>query len=179
MMFLTALLIALPAFAGNIAPVIGARLGLLRFLARPIDRGVKWRAIPILGANKTWRGVVLGIIFGTTAGAVQFAVYGAIPELPTLFSSLVSAITFGAYGGALAILGDILESFIKRRIKRESGSPFLPWDQTDYMIAFLVGTYPLFWWSLDTMVFLLLVAFLGNLMTNYVSFKLGIKPTHW
>jgi CDP-2,3-bis-(O-geranylgeranyl)-sn-glycerol synthase len=40
-----------------------------------------------------------------------------------------------------AIFGDLIESFIKRRLKIPSGAPFTPRDQTDYIVGMIVFSY--------------------------------------
>ena len=82
----------------NGTPVIAHRLLRQRWNA-PVDGGRLWRdGRPILGKSKTWRGLVVGI---TSC---------ALLSLVTGFGAL-----FGALFGTLALLGDLVSSFIKRR----------------------------------------------------------------
>jgi CDP-2,3-bis-(O-geranylgeranyl)-sn-glycerol synthase len=173
MEFFAALVLALPAFVANMAPVVAQHIRALDVLAHPIDGGRMWRGTRILGSHKTWRGVLVAIL----AGGITAALAGGIAtsSLPVALSGFL----FGMYAGFLAIGGDALKSIIKRRLGRESGKPWLPWDQTDYMLMFLLGTYPFLQWDLTSAAFLLVIAFFGNLATNYLAFKIGVKSTPW
>lgn len=85
--------------AANGAPVIANKVFGNR-LARPLDNGLKLRdGYRLLGNTKTWRGLI-SAVFLTTAVAV---LCGLEPLT-------------GIFFGALAITGDMLASFIKRRL---------------------------------------------------------------
>lgn len=171
MEFLVALLLALPAFVANMAPVAVQSLRLCEWLAVPVDGGRKWHGTAILGPHKTWRGFFAAIVAGGLGGLLVHVL--------TEFSFSGASLAYGMYAGLLAITGDLLKSFFKRRLGRESGRPWLPWDQTDYMILFLIGTYPLIFWDAASALFLLAVAFFGNLATNYLAYTFGLKSTPW
>jgi CDP-archaeol synthase len=91
--------------AANTAPVLAARaLGV--HLAAPIDGNFRLSdGRPLLGSHKTWRGFASGIIAATV---IAWTV-GLSPFL-------------GAVAGALALIGDLLSSFAKRRLGRTSGA---------------------------------------------------------
>ncbi|PWB95672.1 CDP-archaeol synthase [Methylosinus sporium] len=83
----------------NGAPVLGKRL-LGAAFARPIDRGARFfDGRPLLGAAKTWRGVALAL--------VATAVCAPLVGLPA---------GLGARLAAFAMAGDLLSSFVKRRL---------------------------------------------------------------
>lgn len=90
--------------AANSAPVLGARL-LRRRFNQPVDAGM---VLPdgraLFGAHKTWRGLA--------AGTLAAAFLGALLS--------VGALT-GAAFGLLTLLGDLLSSFLKRRLGQPSG----------------------------------------------------------
>lgn len=83
--------------AANATPVLAARL-----------LGKRWAA-PLharrLGAHKTWRGIVAGLLASTFAGAL-----------------LPCGAALGAGVGALALAGDLASSFVKRRLRLPPGS---------------------------------------------------------
>lgn len=179
MNYLEVIYFALPAFAANAAPVLTARLGLLKSLTIPLDGGLKWRGRPLLGKNKTWRGITAAIVFAACTTALQYTVVGP-PRLPApLETSLMYALVYGMFVGIICMAGDAVESFVKRAFDIASGEPFIPFDQIDYMIAFLIGTWWLFDWSYANALFLLLCTFFANLITNFLMYKVGIKSTHW
>lgn len=81
--------------------------------AAPLDGGRRWRdGRDLLGPNKTWRGVLLGVLAGAVAGPL----IGVSWEI-------------GALAGLLAMVGDLLTSFVKRRLDRESGAAMIGLDQ--------------------------------------------------
>jgi CDP-2,3-bis-(O-geranylgeranyl)-sn-glycerol synthase len=96
----------------NGAPVIGKKL-LGRRFAYPLDGGATFfDGRPLFGPSKTVRGIVLATA-ATTLAAPLFGL----------------AWQTGALLGASAMLGDLLSSFIKRRLGRPSSSQALGLDQ--------------------------------------------------
>ncbi len=96
----------------NGTPVIAKKLLGAR-LAWPLDAGLAWfDGRPLLGASKTLRGVVLAILV-TGAGAPFIAIVPAT----------------GALIGAGAMAGDVLASFVKRRLGRAPSSRASGLDQ--------------------------------------------------
>ncbi|MEM4257583.1 MAG: CDP-2,3-bis-(O-geranylgeranyl)-sn-glycerol synthase [Candidatus Thermoplasmatota archaeon] len=110
----------------------------------PVDFHKIWRdGKRILGDGKTWRGLLLGTFLGMIVGfALSIAAFyinqteysylhltdfSAFPlMIPILFS-----LCFGA------LLGDIVESFFKRRLGKERGSDWIPFDQLDFILGAL------------------------------------------
>lgn len=93
---LQALLLATLA---NTVPIVAKRLLGARW-AWPLDGGLRWfDGRPLLGPSKTWRGLLLG----TVACALAAPVLELSPAM-------------GAAFGALALAGDVLASFLKRRL---------------------------------------------------------------
>jgi CDP-diglyceride synthetase len=85
--------------AANGAPVITGKV-LGNRLARPIDNGLKLGdGYRLFGNSKTWRGFFSAVLV-TTAVAI---LYGLEPFTGGMF-------------GVLTVLGDLLASFIKRRL---------------------------------------------------------------
>ncbi len=82
----------------NGMPVVAHKMFDRRWSA-PVDGGRLWRdQRPLFGHSKTWRGLITGVAFCA------------------LFSVLVNlGLVFGVLFGALALAGDLLSSFIKRR----------------------------------------------------------------
>ena len=84
----------------NGAPVIAKKL-LGGWLARPIDGGwVFWDGQPLLGRSKTLRGVLLAIVSSAVGGLLVGL------EMET-----------GVRIGLTAMAGDIVSSFLKRRLR--------------------------------------------------------------
>ncbi len=98
--------------AANGAPILAAAL-LRRSGSWPLDGGLLWLdGNPLLGHSKTWRGVLLALIAP--------AVMAWLMELPVHIGLII---------GAFAMIGDLLSSFIKRRLGMKSSSRALALDQ--------------------------------------------------
>ena len=96
----------------NGTPVIAKRI-LGDWHARPLDGGVILPdGAPLLGKSKTIRGIVLAVLM-TAAGAQVMGLGWRI----------------GSVVGAMAMLGDVFSSFVKRRLKLAPSSPAIGLDQ--------------------------------------------------
>ena len=138
----------LPAAVGNHNASCGNRLPLpevlkkpLEKLAVPIDSGKTLNGREIFGKNKTWRGLVVGIITGILVAALQaflFLKSDFFKDNTLIDYGQVNFVLVGALMGVGALVGDLIESFIKRRLKKPSGRPWFPWDQIDWIIGAMV-----------------------------------------
>ena len=91
--------------AANGAPVITNKVMGNRF-AKPIDNGLKLSdGYRLFGDSKTWRGLFSGVLLA----AVMAIILGIQPLTGVLF-------------GVLTIIGDLLASFIKRRMGNVASS---------------------------------------------------------
>jgi CDP-archaeol synthase len=96
----------------NGAPVIAKKIFGSR-LAFPLDAGVHFvDGRPLLGPSKTIRGVVLSVALTAAAAPV-----------------LGISVATGALVACLAMLGDIISSFTKRRLKLPSSAQAIGLDQ--------------------------------------------------
>lgn len=173
----------LPAYFTNMAPPIVRRIGVFKFLEKPVDFDKKFFGQPILGSNKTWRGVIFGIIFGTLIGKILFCLH-EIYQFP--FYQIIGfdyQRTNGLYFGFLislsAVLGDLFFSFLKRRLKMKPGQRFLPFDQTNYVIssAFVLGL--IFKIGLNVWITLFFLTFFLHIIVNWLGCLLGISKSKW
>lgn len=100
----------------------------------------------ILGDGKTWQGLIAGSFIGMTAGfgLSVAAKYANTYEFPIYLSDftgfpmmipLIFSICFGA------LIGDVVESFFKRRHNIERGKDWIPFDQIDFIIGVLISTF--------------------------------------
>jgi CDP-diglyceride synthetase len=96
----------------NGVPVIAKKLLASKF-AWPLDCGVAFiDRRPLLGASKTFRGIVLSIVVTTAAAPLL----GLAP-------------TIGAVVAATAMAGDLFSSFVKRRLALKPSSRAVGLDQ--------------------------------------------------
>jgi len=173
--------LGLSAWIANATPVLGGG-------GRPIDGGKVLRdGYRILGDGKSIRGFVIGVFFGTMVGVAQFiaapylrpllAQFVTItPEMDYVLSISIPA-TFLLSVGALT--GDVIGSFIKRRVNVKSGdpSPFL--DQLGFIIMALIFAYPLLMPGPIFVVILILTTLGIHWLSNALGYLLGLKKHPW
>lgn len=133
----------LPAGIANMAPVFAAKYNWLPVLARPIDGSAKLNGRRLLGDNKTWRGVFLGVIFGLITGYIQHLAFGNewIQSISIVsYHSAGVALALGALLGFGALFGDAVKSFFKRQLAIAPGTAWTPFDQIDSVTgAFVIA----------------------------------------
>lgn len=129
--------IIIPVYVANASAVIVGG-------GTPIDFGKNWKdGRRILGDGKTWRGLCSGTFLGMTAGfgLTVAASYLSTTEYDSFHLTnfegfpLMILILFALCFGAL--LGDLIESFFKRRIGKDRGQDWIPFDQLDFLIGAL------------------------------------------
>jgi len=154
-----------PAWCANMAPPF---VRYWRGWNRPVSR--RW-----LGSHKTVVGVLAGVLTGVATTAVQaharvpLAVLADYAEWPWL------GLAFG--GGAMA--GDMLKSFLKRRLGIPPGARWIPFDQVDFAIGALVFASPFATLGFGDAIVLLVLTFAGAMVLNRIAFRLGIKRDPW
>jgi CDP-2,3-bis-(O-geranylgeranyl)-sn-glycerol synthase len=138
---LQAFWIVIPIYVANASAVIVGG-------GTPIDFGKTWRdGRRILGDGKTWRGLLAGTFLGMTAGfglvvGAQYLNMNGYSYLGlTDFEGFpfMILILFSLCFGAL--FGDIVESFFKRRIGKDRGQDWIPFDQLDFLVGALVSSF--------------------------------------
>ncbi len=150
-------LLALLAVA-NGAPVLAKKL-LARRLALPLDGGVRFLdGRPLLGASKTVRGVVVAIVATTMTAPLL--------GLP---------LALGARVGVAAMLGDLLSSFVKRRLARPPSSRALGLDQVpESLLPALLGRTALALTATD-IAFVVLLFLLGEILLSRWLYRLHVR----
>jgi CDP-2,3-bis-(O-geranylgeranyl)-sn-glycerol synthase len=109
-----------PLFVGLAVNGLCMKYDILRGLARPVDGGRTWRGAPLFGASKTWRGIA-AVCGGT---ALAYAIRAPLWRPPLAAASLSqwpSACVFGAALGGAAMLAELPNSFVKRRLRVAPG----------------------------------------------------------
>lgn len=171
MIILEALWFFLPAGIGNMAPVIANKIPLLNRWNLPLDFGLSIGNSRVFGANKTWRGLLFGIVCAGAFSVGQFYVYAP------LIDSVGSAFVLGMMLGGGALLGDAVASFFKRRLDIPSGTAWIPFDQTDYIIGGLLLVLPFASHTLSSVaVASILIVYTGlHFLVSYIGYLLGLK----
>ena len=142
----------------NGTPVIAKKL-LGSRLAYPIDAGKKFfDGLPLFGVSKTYRGIISSVIV-TSAGA---ALIGYSIQTGILFA-------------IASLAGDLVSSFIKRRLGLPPSSRALGLDQIPE------STFPLlFLWqplglSITIATTVVIIFFAGEIILSQILFRLKIR----
>ncbi|NWF96142.1 MAG: CDP-2,3-bis-(O-geranylgeranyl)-sn-glycerol synthase [Candidatus Thorarchaeota archaeon] len=176
-----ALWFGLPAWIANSTPVVFGG-------GRPIDGGKLFRdGRRILGDGKTIRGLFAGVFFGTLTGLVQsFLVPCILPVLDdyiTVTGEILYVLDMNWAVALLlsvgAMLGDLVGSFLKRRIGLVSGGPSPVLDQLGFILIALIVVYPLKQVQPVYVLALLLLTLFTHWVSNALGYLLGLKKNPW
>ncbi|MBN2228958.1 MAG: CDP-2,3-bis-(O-geranylgeranyl)-sn-glycerol synthase [Candidatus Thorarchaeota archaeon] len=180
-LFELAIWLGLSAWIANATPVLGGG-------GTPIDRGHVFRdGRRLLGDGKTIRGFIVGIFFGTITGAGQML---AAPFLQPLLAEYVIVtpemeyvlfmqlpVAFLMSLGAL--VGDLVGSFIKRRVNVKSGDPSPVMDQLGFIIMALIFAFPLMQPEPIFVAILIITTFFIHWISNVIGYLAGLKKHPW
>ena len=148
--------------AANGAPVVAAKLLGARF-GRALDGG--WRFVdgrPLFGPSKTWRGLVVAV-----AG-------GAVVAVPLGWSWQLGA------GVALAAMaGDLISSFIKRRLGLPSSSMCLGLDQVPEALLPLLLLWPVLGMTPVAAVVIVAAFFVAELSLSWLLYQVRWRDQPW
>jgi len=154
-----ALYFILPAYCANALPVLfGGGL--------PMDFGRNFiDGKPLFGAHKTFRGFFSGLFIGTFIGIAQSNL--PIFQPPHILLGFILSL------GALT--GDLIHSFVKRRLSLPPGASFPVADQLDFVVGALF--FSLFISPPSPLVALVILVATPpiHLLTNFVAYRLNVK----
>ena len=166
----------LPAYFANMAPVIVKKVNLFAY---PIDFNLKLGNKPILGKNKTFRGLIFGVIFAIVIAYTQFLLHETELFRSISFFDYGQWFLFGFLMGFGALTGDSVKSFFKRRLGINPGERFIPFDQADFVIGAFILTLPIFKPTLKIVIVSLLLSFVLDVIVNHLAFYLKIRNEKW
>ncbi len=167
----------LPAYFANMAPVIVKNM--FNNLRIPIDFNKKLNNKPIFGENKTFRGLIFGILFAIIIAYIQFLLYNNNVFVDISIVNYSNWLLIGFLMGFGAIFGDLTESFVKRRLGYKPGRPFVPFDQLDFVIGAIIFIYPLVTLSLGKIIIILTLSFVLHIIVNHSAFYTGMRKEKW
>jgi len=138
------LYLLLPLLGGAAAHGVCMRFDWLAFLKRPIDGGRSWRGRRLFGHSKTWRGPLLVAAGSAGVWWLQRSVLHEVPAFAAVQLAVLPGVWFGALAGFVAELGELPNSFVKRRLGIGPGETakgplavlFYLWDQLDVVIGY-------------------------------------------
>jgi len=167
----------LPAYFANMAPVIVKNR--FNYLAVPIDFGKKIKGKELFGKNKTFRGFTFAILFAIAITYLQFLLYEFNFFKNLSFINYSSWLLLGFLFGFGAIFGDLIESFIKRRLNLKSGEKFIPWDQLDFVIGALIFVNLIIDITWKIVLFIIVISIIGHILVNHAAYYLKIRKEKW
>jgi len=176
-----AIWLGLPAWIANSMPVLFGG-------GRPIDGGQSFRdGRRILGDGKTIRGFIVGVFLGTMTGIGQFI---AAPYLKPLLENYVVVtpnmehVLFMTIPAAFllslgALTGDMIGSFLKRRIDIKSGNPSPVLDQLGFILVGLILASPFLQPDAAYVIILIAITLGIHWLSNALGYLLGFKKNPW
>lgn len=167
--------IIIPAYAANgFAPLARGR--------RRIDFGKKFiDGSDLLGPGKTWEGLLLALLVGTAFGMLEVVLHPYLNPIAleagfSLQRLSFTSVFFVALG---AMVGDMVGSFIKRRIKIRRGESAPLLDQLDFVFgAFFFASFFVELTSISVLIFIIITPFV-HLLSCFIGYKIGAKKVPW
>jgi CDP-2,3-bis-(O-geranylgeranyl)-sn-glycerol synthase len=156
----------LPSYFANASPVLIKG-------KTPIDFKIKFCGNRLLGDGKTIEGFISGFISGIFIGLIQIYIqnfynFGFKHNIFTIF-----------FLSFFAVFGDLLGSFIKRRLNLPRGFPFPILDQLDFVFIPLIYFYLVNIISLNDLILAFLMTFSIHVIMNCVAYILKLKKEPW
>ncbi len=175
-LILKAIYFFLPAYFSNMTPPVIVNIPFIKKFNFPLDFKKILFKKRIFGDNKTIIGSISGIIASLIIFQIQkylfnFNFFQNISiinynELSLLFPFLLG---FGT------VLGDIIKSFIKRRLNILPGASFPIADQLDFVIFALLLSSLIYIPSINIILVLIIITPILCLIINFIAFKLKLK----
>ncbi len=170
---LSVLYFFLPAIAANMAPVFVRRVPILDV---PLDFGSTLRGKQLFGENKTWRGLLFGVLIATLVFHLQqwlfftdFFAYYSLIDYPVFSVFVGSLLGFGA------LVGDALESVAKRQLGILPGKSLFFWDQLDFLFGMLLVSIPYWIGVWPAVIISLCIVLVLNVGVQKLGYRLGFK----
>jgi len=155
-----ALKFVFPAYCANAAPVIFGG-------GTPLDLGKKFLdGKPIFGRNKTFLGFFSGLAVGTLVGFAEHLLFRY-------------SVLFGFATSLGALLGDLAESFLKRRLGLPPGAVLPVADQLDFVLGAMLLSLTVSPPQPAVALTVLVITPPIHVLTNYFAYLLGLKREPW
>lgn len=173
--FLVSIILFIPAFIANPSAVItGGRL--------VIDGGKTWNGKRIFGNHKTWSGFLGGVLAGSLIGLIMNYIFVLVNVRQLTFSvHFITVLAMVLVLSSFSMLGDLVGSFIKRRIGRPPGKESLLLDQYPFALFSLAFFYLIFWTSArvlfpwEGVLAILIITPLIHRAVNIIGYRLKVK----
>ncbi len=167
----------LPAYTpNNFAVIFGG--------GKPVDLGKNFvDGRRILGDGKTFRGFLGGFFGGVLTGILQYSIEPVLGLRYFTSIPFTSALTLFALLSLGSLTGDMLGSFIKRRLGIERGGKAPLLDQLDFLIMAVVfaSMHSSFasLYTTGTIILALIITPLLHRIVNFIAYLLRLKDVPW
>lgn len=142
----------------NASPIIMRKI-LCNNYAFPLDANILFfDHKPLLGSSKTWRGLIASLLITSASSYI-----------------LGYSLLLGASISMAAMLGDMLSSFIKRRLKLLPSSQMLFIDQIPEVLLPSLFMFNIFNLSLTSLILLISLFIIFELAISRPLYKYGIR----
>ncbi len=169
----------LPAGIANMMPIFAARWPVIRAWDYPVDFGRSFRGHRIFGTHKTWRGLIVGIMFATLTLGLQVLLVRHVSFIANLTDQVdytaLPVLVLGPLFGLGALAGDCVESFFKRQRGIAPGEGWFPFDQTDYIIGGALATMPFVQLTILQYIMLIVSWLIIHVVASYIGYLIGVK----
>jgi CDP-2,3-bis-(O-geranylgeranyl)-sn-glycerol synthase len=173
--------LGLPAWIANSMPVVFGG-------GMPIDQGRHFRdGRRLFGDGKTVRGFLVGVLCGTLVGLAQVIVAPSLrpilaqyvtitPDMDDVLLMTLPTVFLLSLG---ALVGDLVGSFLKRRIDIKSGNPSPVLDQLGFIIMGLILSSPFLQPAPEYVTILVVVTLFIHWISNAMGYIVGFKKNPW
>lgn len=166
----------LPAYFSNMAPIVFRRS--FSFLDIPVDLGTKIGQNRLFGERKTIRGFMVGVVCAILVSFLQSILYANFTffrEFSLIDFEKNNFVSVGFLLGFGALFGDLVESFIKRRLGKKPSEPWEVFDQLDYIAGALIFIYPVYKINLSEAFVAFFLSFFLTIIVNHIGYALKMR----
>lgn len=162
----------LPAYIANITSTLAGVLHLP--FSQPLS-------VELFGRNKSVRGVYAGILAAMIVVYLQkmLQMEGVANAIRLIDYGAAHIWMLGLLMGTGTVLGDVVKSFFKRRLEKREGTPWVPFDQLDFVLGALLFTLPFYPMEWTPIVIVITLSPLLHFAVNVIGYFLGVKNVWW
>ena len=177
-LIITSLYLLLPAYFAN---SFGTLINKWKFLDIPLDHGKKFGKEYIFGPGKTYRGTLIGILVAIITILIQKLLFSVelFQNISVIDYQNTNWLLLGLLAGLGSVGGDIIASFIKRRLNLKRGTPVPPLDQWDFIIGFFLLISLMVDIPQSIIIASLILTLVLHPLTNIIAYLLKIKKVWW
>ena len=150
------------------APVLSRRIP---FLDKPLHQ-------KLFGAHKTWRGIVVAALAGMLVFMLQQYFHPLLPSLALIDYADFSP-WLGWWMGLGAISGDLVKSYYKRKAGLLPGERWIPFDQLDFVVGGIIGSFFIYVPPAEVALILLIVSPFLHIAATRIGYWLGMRKEKW